>query len=390
MNNSKTVFFIPSNENHVKLFLPLYKTLAGQYRVVFFSQDEYKDELAEKTLVDYGLPFKTFNDYEKRDPTFILSKENTNLIIIGNDTDVIPQWFVNVSNTLHIPSIMIQDGLFFNIKNFNPNSFSKKIDLLKKKSSVKLFFLAFRLLLTKKYKRVTDGNGGCTQIHVWGNASKDYFILNGVNDTKIIITGNPRLDDYEIKGEEKKHSDEKIILYAPSDLIKNKIMGKNNVKKLIKDIFVATTSFQNMKLIIKPHVGENKNLYEDIAKQYNAKFEILDNDFQNLLFKSDILISNISTTVIDGISKGKPVIIFLPNIDKITDEKTFPRDLIEKNVVLYANDNKSLAEKINAILTGKFNALSNMRDLAIEDYFGPTDKKSTQRSIEHINNLLNK
>jgi len=152
----ESVLFLPSNRNHVLQFYPLYEILKKKYRVLFITQGSYKNEGAEEKLRELKVSFKKFENYDIQNPKFIIKTEGVKTVVIGNDVDIIPQWFVNTANKIGIFSVLIQDGLLFDIKKSN-RSISSGILKLFNKQSNKLLLLELMLIASGKYKRLNYG-----------------------------------------------------------------------------------------------------------------------------------------------------------------------------------------------------------------------------------------
>jgi len=386
--NHKTVLFLPSNANHVRIFEPISKSLEQQYEILYVSPGLYKDEGAENELKSCNIAFKKFNDYAKQDPQFIINSENVSLIVVGNDTDVIPQWFINIAHKMEIPTILIQDGLLFDVKPLN-NSFSYRLNSLIHNPSKKLLKLALRLKISKQFKKISYGQGGCSQIHVWGNLTKNYLLKKRIPENSIHISGNPKFQNFSTKNNiifnEEKNP---LILYAPTELIQTGIMDKNNVSKMVHDICESVTSINNSKLIIKPHPIENTKFYNSFQKKYGQRIEIVNEDIGSLITKSDIVITNLSTVSMEALQKRKPVVIFLPKIEKIVNPNSFPLDLIEKGVFLYAKDKQDLTEKIDNISKNGFEFSSSKLQI-ISDYLG-VQENAVSNIVNSIEEILKK
>ena len=151
------------------------------------------------------------------------------MIVIGNDTDVIPQWFINSSHKLQIPSLLIQDGLLFDVKKLN-NDFLHHISILINKRSKKLLKLALKLKLSHEFKKIKYGQGGCNQIHVWGKMAEDYLLKRNVPKSSIKISGNTKFQTKnDVSSTNSKQTNEIMILYAPTDLIQTSILDQKTV-----------------------------------------------------------------------------------------------------------------------------------------------------------------
>lgn len=369
----------------MRIFSYIYEKLKKEHVTLFISQDSYKNENAEKTMIELNIPFKKIEKYDRKHPKSILQNENIGVIIVGNDTDVIPQWFINWGNKLGIPSVLIQDGLFFDMKTIKQNRISKLVGLLTT-SKLKLLFLAASLLLTHQYKRVRDGLGGCTQIQVWGTKSQEYFIKNGVDEQKIVITGSIKADNIVQHKEGDKQ--QKFILYAPTNMVKTNLVTNDFMKEMTMSVCTTVGYFNDLTLIIKPHGAENISSYKNLVKKFGDKVQVIDTEIIKSLEKADLLITNLSTTVIDALCMRKPVIIYLPNVGNYVDENSFPRDLIANNTILYANDVSSLIKNINLVTSDSYEQQSDIKDKILSEYVGPRDGNSVYRSCLNIINLI--
>jgi hypothetical protein len=380
--NEKAILFIPSNENHCKIFQSIGSHLK-EYKQIFLTQGSYKNEGAEEALAKLGISFTRIDDYEKIEAEFILKKENIGIVIVGNDSDVIPQWFVNVGQKLRIPSVFVQDGMMVDIKTLGRNLIKSAKDKLMQ-TSPKLKLLAIQLGRKQQYEKTSYGLGGCTQIHAWGEQSVSYYVNKGVNRARIVITGIPKIYDASITPS---GNQEKIILYTPTDFVRMNIVKPDYARKLAHNVCSAVTSIQNVRLIIKPHPREDLNLYGELPAKFGSRVQISNDDVTKLIPSSNLVISDLSTTGLEAIGLKKPVVIYLPDVESFTAPDIFPNDVIAKNLALYAKDEKSLLEQITTILEGKWSM--NSENLGVvEKYLGPLDNKSTLRSSTNIEKLL--
>ena len=380
----KSILFLPSNKNHVHLFHNIYLRLRLDYNIVIITQGSFKSEYAEKTLKEFNIPFKKFESYKEQNPNYILKNEKINLIIIGNDIDVIPQWFVNCSHLLKIPSILIQDGMLFNYA-IKHNLLSKIPIMLK--NSKKLIALTIKLKLKKNYKKISYGESNCTQIQVWGKNAKDYLESKKINPNKIVITGNPKFTTFFTKNSipRKTHR----IIYCPTSLIETGILSKSCTVNLIKTLCEVVSKIPEITLVIKPHPVENKLFYKKIIKKYKNNIELSSQSVECLLPDSDILITNLSTVSLDGIIYSKPVLFYFPDLKKIVGSKSFPMVLIKKKGALYAFDQNSLENQLKRILVNGFSITESTRKEILEEFYGKINSNPVENSVKEIKKLLN-
>jgi hypothetical protein len=362
---SKTILFLPSNGNHVKIFLPIVNVIKKKYNFIFFTQGTYKDEGAEKELNCLNIPYKTLDEYPKLVPNQIFEQENVGLIIVGNDSDVIPQWFINSGKKKQISSILIQDGLLLDVIPLN-NNFFNQISFFKNIKSKKLFQLSLKLKFTKQIKKISYGQAGCTEIHVWTDSDKKFLLKKKIPQNSIHVTGNLKFTNFK-KSNYGIVNPNSFVLYASTDLIHTKILPKKKVIAIVDDVCRTVSLLSKTKLIIKPHPIEDKQFYQNFKQNYNSVVEITDQNIDILIDKSNFLITNLSAVVFDALYLQKPVIIYLPEIEKIVDNSSFPLNLIRKNILYYAKNQKELLEKIKILEDNSFRFSSSQLDLITEN-----------------------
>ena len=113
MDKKSTILFLPSNRNHVDIFYPIYNLLKKNFCIFPLTQGQFKNEGADDALKNLNIPFQIFNP--NLSPIDFLKNNNIDVVVVGNDSDVIPQWFVNCAKKLEIPTVLIQDGLMMNL-----------------------------------------------------------------------------------------------------------------------------------------------------------------------------------------------------------------------------------------------------------------------------------
>ncbi|MBS3926362.1 MAG: CDP-glycerol glycerophosphotransferase family protein [Nitrosarchaeum sp.] len=381
---TKTILFLPSNGNHVKIFHPIIDAIKKNYDFLFLTQGTYKDEGAENELNRLKIPYKTVDAYPKLDPNMIFEQENIGLLIVGNDFDILPQWFINIAKKKRIPSILIQDGLLLDVIPLNNDVFHQ-IQFLKTIKSKKLSKLSLKLKLSKQIRKISYGQAGCTQIHVWSDSDKKYLIKKKIPENSIYVIGNvksfnPKTISHQTQNENS------FILYASTDLIQTKILEKKRVIKTVDEICKTITLIPKMKLMIKPHPIEKKQFYDDFEKNYTPVVKVTYEDVSTLISKSIFLITNLSAVTFEALFQKKQVIIYLPELEKIVKCDSFPFDLIKQGIILYAKTPKELLEKIQLLRDNSFNFTSSQIDV-INNYLGQMDNP-VSKITQSINEIM--
>jgi glycosyltransferase involved in cell wall biosynthesis len=150
----------------------------------------------------------------------------------------------------------------------------------------------------------------------WGTEFKNYLCKTGVNDEDIILSGNPKYDEFfQIKNICKNNG---TILLALSILTALEYSGINTkvfeqFKKILEDVCTITTKIPNKELIVKLHPGQSTS-YDIKSIIYGVKpstpiyknINILD-----LMKNCDVLVSiGPSTVLLEAMILEKPTITY--------------------------------------------------------------------------------
>ena len=148
----------------------------------------------------------------------------------------------------------------------------------------------------------------------------------------------------------------------------------------------SISKIPNSKLIIKPHPIEDISLYQDVVKS-SINAEITNDSFYTLIQQADVVVSDMSTTILESLVRNVPVIIFFPNLYKKIKSVQFPFDLIEKNIVSFANNEDELKKILDKQLNEPIeNDIE--RSNFLEYYLGKQDNLFPERAAKYISNLL--
>lgn len=155
-------------------------------------------------------------------------------------------------------------------------------------------------------------------ITVAGEYDIDFYLKRGTPRENLFLTGAPRYQKfYETKttilesvndmfnGRKQKLNPKKTILLTTSPY------DPTSIEKIITSV-VASLKELNLldNLIIKIHPAEDGNLHKQILNKLNADVIIIkEYDFSNLIKSSCLLISAVSTTTLEAMIAGTPVIL---------------------------------------------------------------------------------
>ena len=154
---------------------------------------------------------------------------------------------------------------------------------------------------------------------LFGDIPKQILLERGYPEDRLIAFGNPmffHLDKIKLKNnlEEfvKKYqlpSNCYFVLFAPPAMRIYKKARTNFNKETLEKLLEIANKRNDFFIIIKPHADDNPQDYQSIIDQKgsdNAK--VLQGDLIELILNSDIVISTVSTSIIDAMCMNKPVI----------------------------------------------------------------------------------
>lgn len=296
----------------------------------------------------------------------ILKKSKIDGVILGNDVVEDSMIVSIVCLKSNIPTFVIQHGITGHKNGFLP-SFSK-------------YFAS------------------------WGKISREFLIRNGMDITKIILTGCPRFDNYfyinknpnlkrEIKEKIYKEygikKDTKLIVLTT---FHGSLTYRFNTSVLNSEIInffdVSLNTFKNVSdihIIIKLHYNDkNIQMTKDLIKLYGLENTtvVRDTDIVDLIVACDCFISGESTTVIEAMLVEKPVICISFN------EREYITPFFEYNSVYKATNSNELIKQINRAFRDPL-PLKN-REQFLKDYLYRLDGLSTRRVMNLINNTISK
>ncbi len=157
------------------------------------------------------------------------------------------------------------------------------------------------------------------RLFVWGKISKQILIKLGWPDSCLVVFGhtyyhnlnqinqlakNPPFSKFNID------SSKKIILFTTTEFQSiysySGYVYDTVVWKYLLKIFLNNDDFI---IILKPHPHENLSEYEQILKESTSKNSfIIQDNLQELLSISDLIISNHSTVILDAVAMKKPTL----------------------------------------------------------------------------------
>lgn len=220
-----------------------------------------------------------------------------------------------------------------------------------------------------------------------------YSEAYGVSSDKILPLGIPRTDiffdnDYIDSTKEnfyKKYpqlKDKKIILFGPTFRGTNRRNGYYPIKKF-DPVKIYNDLNQEYAIVIKRHFFINDKF--KIPKEYSGYILDLDvnEDINDLLFVTDILITDYSSTAFEASLLDIPMIFYAFDLDDYISNRSFYFEYksFVPGKITYSQD-----ELINSIKNNDF------EDYKIKDFknkfFEEVDGKSTERIVNYVLSVL--
>jgi len=224
---------------------------------------------------------------------------------------------------------------------------------------------------------------------VWGERDFQYYQKLGIEKSKIIITGSPKYDDFKIN--KNILNKEKTILITPEPITEysghRTIELAETYEKTIKNICNVINGFNNIRIIVKLHPGQNshneslKEIFNIIDKQipvYQIK------PTRELIDQCDLLLNitcesfDPSTIMLEGLILEKPVLEILLDGNKYS---------VSNNTINSISHEDNLKNHIQKMLFDdeflKKNDLN--RKHVLQNYLS-YQTKASEKVLDYINN----
>jgi len=202
-----------------------------------------------------------------------------------------------------------------------------------------------------------------TYLSIPGEMGKNYLIKKGEPEEKIIITGRPSYDNL-YKGEIKP-------LYKIKDMFTNRIyefnknkftillasnpIGEDSIRKILLIVINSLKKLNLLEnLIIKLHPREVGKFYNKFLRKELKVNPIIVKDYNilRLIKSSDLLLTEISNTVLESMIIGKPLILL----------NLINSDFHLNGRYLFTNSNYVETARSKNMLTKKLKNLKNNKD----------------------------
>lgn len=295
----------------------------------------------ERSLTRLNLSHNIIENRSQRGVKQHLEQIRPHIVVVFHDDTPMDRLFVKSANSMRIPTLLIQDGImghnqdllmkgahgtgkmsyilkYFSIFFASAPKFILRNDVSWKQ---KVDILRFELVYGAKWRGVYPGFGECLKMAAFGEATKNFWISNGADPKRVVITGNPKFDQvYHSRDDNCRDSvckkwkiptHKEIIVLLTQYFVEAKMWSSEQRRSFIIAIANASAKLPNTQLIIKLHPPhENEEDYNEIVKDLPTdpiicKYASL----PELLNACNLAITVSSTAALEAMALGKPVVI---------------------------------------------------------------------------------
>jgi hypothetical protein len=341
-----SVAFVCSNQNHVRMFTPVARLLTARSREVsetpgvsdipvhWVALDRYYRHEAELALRENGwadctlLPrpagasdtpweggplarVRVLHQGRKAIRDF-LRNARPGVIVLGNDLGTLERLFIQYGRDLGIPTLLVQDGVI-------PlhEAGSTREDASRRMLHKIMEGAGLRMADPRPY-----GQNGADRIAVIGEAVKRWLISQGVSSERIVVTGQPRYDFLHALRQGTAQPQgldglglpegQRIILFSSQPYLRYRACGETTARNIWQTVIDGVKGLGvGHHLVAKLHPAEDLDwtrhwLGDDFPPEWTLT---RDTEVMSLTFRADALVTVASTTALEAICLGKPVVL---------------------------------------------------------------------------------
>lgn len=263
----------------------------------------------------------------------ILQHYEVKVVVVANDAAVLSRVAIACARKLGIPSVFIQHGVTANhprtVLQVTRDAWmafhnSDCMNLVRITTHSRAWMFLLSSFLSTLVHRYHGGHSGCDVICVTGKRTRDLLTKQGVPETHIIITGQPRFD--EIMRLQGSRSNLRGMLGIPADVTTVALLTQAFVEdgkwrpsqreRFLKTVVSALDGLDRTMLLIKPHPREDVQVYQRMVGNLRmctvhglptVKI-VQDRSSAEIIAISDIVVTVSSTTIFEALMLKKPVI----------------------------------------------------------------------------------
>lgn len=325
MNNTKNILVVTYGGGHVKALIPVLKILQQdeRYKLFVIGLSMAKAELIKNNIECLDL-YNYIEDERIKAHAKVLANKYHNYDLDIKYNDTVAYYGIGIGDLIkkygekQALKIFEKEGRksFLPIKFFETFIKNKSIDLLLTTSSPRFEEAAIIASHNMKIKSVR-----VEQLFAQSNTpilkNTTYCVLNdyvknvlkkkGIDEKQIVVTGQPAFDNYNIN-EERLNNLKNTVLDKSKKNILFISPGNKNCKDLLEALINIEKNNNQLRLIVKLHPNESGKDKEEIIKQHNSKGIIMQQDLNELIILSEVVIIEESAVGLHSILLDKDLI----------------------------------------------------------------------------------
>ena len=251
------------------------------------------DDIFQKLKNDPYLPY-WINLIESL--TLCFSKEKPKVIFLPYETGPLALAFISVSKKLDIKTIGLQHGMIYDYhKSYTHQDFES---------------------IENPY-----GSPLPDRLLLYGEIPKEMLLKKNYPQKKLVVFGNPtffniekilsKLNSESIRKKYEISENKKIILFTPVGYVDYYEKGNqfNANTQIWNHLISKFLNNPNVILILKPHPWDIPTKYQELIQNSGStNAYVIQGNLLELIYLSSVVVSTFSTTMIDALCFGKPVV----------------------------------------------------------------------------------
>lgn len=408
----QTVLFVCSNQTHARMFSPVARILESGtpdgLAIRWLSLDSYYRHGAEGALRDLGwqehssLPRPrgdTGTPWEggpltrmrifrqgKRAVRQVLRDIRPSVLVLGNDIGPLERLLIGQGRQMGIPSLLVQDGVIA-LRPVpappvpTPTRFLRAV----------LVAFGLRLPDARPY-----GQNGADRIAVMGDAVARWLAQQGVPEDCITVTGQPRYDVIHALRQGIAPPDsleslrlpagQKIILFSSQPYLRYGMFPEAEAREIWRTVVAGVRGLgAGHHLVAKLHPAEDlEQTRRWLGNDFPSEWTLCrDVDIFSLLYRAEALVTFISSTALEALCLGKPVV----RLDIWSLPEPIP--YVEQGVALQASNAAELTQCLRSVIYdgATRGGLARAYRAFLPAYAGPLDGQASLRVAREIQAL---
>ena len=278
----------------------------------------------------------------------VLDQFSPSLVVVGNDRWYVGQAFVQLARQRGIATLGLQDGISTDVPEW--------------------------AWISADYFAMS------------GMALYDHLVAHGVSPSRLTITGQPRYDDLATLATPAARAQARRSLGTTAgEIVVTFATQPGQDFDFISSVIRGILMVPDVHLIVRPHPSGDSVDAGEIARAFPAeRYEVRRNDpVQDLLFGTDVLVTQHSTVAVEAAILGLPVI----TVDFAGSAVNVP--YAKLGISLEARSADDIARNLQRILDDSaYRARTHQTKSALEYLTGPQDGRAAERVAKLIVELL--